>query len=366
MEKSLTPNRPCIFLQDSRVDLNNLTRRYIVKNSNEATRIAMYGSRKDFSIFHTIYKPIVMGERRFWHKMSETSLTFKNGRFYGSMNHVIASIIIQVFNLNWILEPWVKKLLALNKTLWAMILKGKITNPEMLAKKYSKLYFKGVFSYKALKLFFTSDAYLGTLWDLYYYTTNPNLCIEKYAAMDSWNNAGDLHLLRDTLYYAKIEGTKINPSWSHSRLSQEHQKQIEKDNLEKIASYPDELIATPYEKDGLELILSERAAFYEGNVMHNCIHSCYWHGMAEGHYLVARGVVEGTKIDVGINYNGYTPSPGSLHLSQVHSIYNGNVSDSVREFCEHWITANEKALINVIMEIKNSNNRDSFEPALPF
>lgn len=353
--KTSKQTRPCIFLEDTRRDLKGMSRRQAFKSYARPHRIAVYGAREDFSVFYSEYIIEVMGNNVFWKSLGEESMTFKDGKFYGTFSQRVLNIALTAFNIDWPMSSnWIIRLLAHNKTLWAMILKGKITNPEQLAKKYSKIYFKGVYSYKALKVYFESYSSIGSLWDIYYYTSNPNLWIEKYCAL-KWENDRQyeehLNLARDILHYAKIENAKINSTWSYSRMVSEHQKQIERDNLDQVNMYSDEKIATPFERDGLHLILDERDAFIEGTVMHNCVHSCYWNRIANGNYLIAKGVVDGVKIDVGISI-GYSDNGDVLRLNQVHSIYNGNVSQEVEQFCMNWIDAYHQDLLGVLNEIR--------------
>ena len=353
--KTSKQTRPCIFLEDTRRNLKGMSRRQAFKSYARPHRIAVYGAREDFSVFYSEYIIEVMGNNVFWKSLGEESMTFKDGKFYGTFSQRVLNIALTAFNIDWPMSSnWIIRLLAHNKTLWAMILKGKITNPEQLAKKYSKIYFKGVYSYKALKVYFESYSSIGSLWDIYYYTSNPNLWIEKYCAL-KWENDRQyeehLNLARDILHYAKIENAKINSTWSYSRMASEHQKQIERDNLDQVNMYSDEKIATPFERDGLHLILDERDAFIEGTVMHNCVHSCYWDRIANGNYLIAKGVVNGVKIDVGISI-GYSDDGDMLRLNQVHSIYNGNVSQEVEQFCLDWIDAYHQDLLEVLNEIR--------------
>lgn len=348
--------RPCIFLVDTREEIKNLSRREILNRTIGGIRTSVYGSNREFTIFRTHYVAEVMGNRQFYKKVIEISLTFKNGKFFGNFTDELLIAIVQVFKLDWTEENWVRRLLAHNKILWAQIIQGKITNPEQLAKKYSKLYFKGVYSYKALKTYFEDCKGIGSLWDIYYYTTNPSLWVEKFSTL-RWENDHQyeehLNLAVDILHYAKMENSKVNPTWSYSRMASEHQKQIERDNLDQVNMYSDEKIATPFERDGLHLILDERDAFIEGTVMHNCVHSCYWNRIANGNYLIAKGVVNGVKIDVGISI-GYSDDGDTLRLNQVHSIYNGNVSQEVEQFCMNWIDAYHQDLLGVLNEIRKS------------
>lgn len=349
--------KPCVFLEDTRRDLKGMTRRQAFNSFSRPHRTAVYGAREEFSVFYSEYRIEVMGNNIFWKSLGEESMTFKNGKFYGTFSQRVLNIALKAFNIDWPMSSnWIIRLLARNKTLWAMILKGKITNPEQLAKKYSKLYFKGVYSYKALKVYFESYSSIGSLWDIYYYTSNPNLWIEKYCAL-KWENDHQyeehLNLAVDVLHYAKMENSKVNPTWSYARMASEHQKQIERDNLSLINTYSDEKIATPFERAGLQLILDERDAFTEGTVMHNCVHSCYWNRIANGNYLIAKGVVDGVKIDVGISI-GYSDNGDVLRLNQVHSIYNGIVSQEIKQYCMNWIDAYHQDLLGVLNEIRKS------------
>lgn len=349
--KTSKQTRPCIFLEDTREEIKNLSRREILNRAIGGVRTSVYGSNSDFTIFRTYYIAEVMGDKQFYKKASEMSLTFKKGKFFGNFTDELLIAIVQVFKLDWTKENWVRRLLAHNKILWAQIIQGKITNPEQLAKKYSKLYFKGVYSYKSLKLYFTEYFRVGSLWDIYYYTSNPNLWIAKLSYYGYNEDGGCIDVWRDVLHYAKIENSKVNPSWSAKRLSDEHQKQIERDNLSLINTYSDEKIATPFERDGLQLILDERDAFIEGTVMHNCVHSCYWNRIANGNYLIAKGVVDGVKIDVGISLC-YSDDGDALQLNQVHSIYNGIVSQEIKQYCLDWIDAHHQDLLGVLNEIR--------------
>lgn len=355
MKARKVSSRPCIFLEDTREEIKNLSRREILNRTIGGVRTSVYGSNSDFTIFRTHYVAEVMGDKQFYKKVNEISLTFKNGKFFGNFTDELLIAIVKVFKLDWTEENWVRRLLAHNKILWAQIIQGKITNPEQLAKKYSKIYFKGVYSYKALKVYFESYSSIGSLWDIYYYTSNPNLWIEKYCAL-KWENDRQyeehLNLARDILYYAKIENAKINSTWSYSRMASEHQKQIERDNLDQVNMYSDEKIATPFERDGLELILDERSCFFESQIMHNCVHSCYWRRVKRGEYLLVRGDIDGTHINLGIIPSYFEDE--KLQIEQVHTIYNGSVSLEVREVCQEWIDRNSKELLEVLKEIRDS------------
>lgn len=359
-EVKMTKNgRHILYLNDDRIDLKTLSRREILNCPRGGIRKCVVGSMSDFGCYITHYRASVIGDRIFWSKITEEKLIFKGGKFYGSLCGDPLACVLDVFKLNWITNnPWTRRLLASNKTLWAMVFKGKITNPEDLAKKFSKLYFKGKYSYKALKLYFSKDRHIGSLWDIYYYTTNPSLYIEmdhKITNQDYYSHNSTL--LFDTLHYCKIENTKLNPAWSIKRLQAEHQAQIEREHLKEIESMPNELIAPTFSKDGLSLLLDERSTYIEGCVMHNCVHSCYWRRIKSGEYLIASGVVDGTKIDLGISVCVYSdPQLGPIPhfgLSQVHSIYNGYVSDDIRRKCINWITDNTESLMHTVWEIKN-------------
>ena len=353
--KSNLSKRPCIFLEDTRRDLKGMSRRQAFNSFSRPHRTAVYGSREEFSVFYSEYRIEVMGNNIFWKSLGEESMTFKNGKFYGTFSLDLLYKALKVFKIDWPKSStWISGLLSRNKTLWAMILKGKITNPEQLAKKYSKMYFKGAYSYKALKTYFEDYKSIGSLWDIYYYTTNPSLWVEKFSTL-RWENDHQyeehLNLAVDILHYAKMENSKVNPTWSYTRMNSEHQKQIERDNLSLINTYSDEKIATPFEREGLHLILDEREAFVEGTMMHNCVHSCYWNKIANGNYLIAKGVVNGVKIDVGISL-GYSDDGDALHLNQVHSIYNGIVSQEIKQYCLDWIDAHHQDLLGVLNEIR--------------
>ena len=76
--------------------------------------------------------------------------------------------------------------------------------------------------------------------------------------------------------------------------------------------------------------------------MHNCVHSCYWKSIVEGRYIIVCGVIQEVKVDVGIRVK---PS-NILEIDQIHSIYNGNVSEGVSTYCEHWLESNKDELLS--------------------
>lgn len=344
-----------LYKRDERYPITEITRMNAVKNPPYVTVITVCGDNAQyFCMFREKWTIRVLGDRIFWKKLVSESLTFKNGRFYGHLDSFFMRTLCDIFHIDWI-SQWCFSLIGTNKTLFKAILQGKITNPEDLCKKYSRLYFKGVYSYKNLKEY----AYKGisfSLWTLYYYCTNPNEGLrylldlrevsEKNTSSTWWIGCS-LDILesdiRDFLYYCEMLGdTKWNPKWSKKRLLVEHQKQIERVQLLEIQEKSDTLIAPSFSKDGLSLITDERTCYEEGMYMHNCVHTCYWHRIQNGIYLIAKGDVKGEHINLGITM-GETP-----RLDQVHTIRNGEVSDDVREFCTRWIEANREALTSTV------------------
>lgn len=344
-----------LYKRDERYPITNITRINAVRNPPCATVIVVYGDNAQyFCMFREKWTIKVLGDRIFWKKLESQSLTFKDGRFYGHLDSFFMKILCNVFNIDWI-SPWCFTLIGNNRTFFKAILQGKITNPEDLCKKYSKLYFKGVYSYKNLKKCALRSLSFS-LWSLYYYCTNPNeglrylLDLRAEEAKNSslvWQCINNSKIyepdIRDFLYYCEILGdTKWNPKWSKNRLIAEHQKQIERVQLLTIQEKSNKLIAPSFSKDGLSLITDERTCYEEGMYMHNCVHTCYWHRIRGGSYLIAKGDVKGEHINLGIMM-GETP-----RLDQVHTIRNGEVSDDVREFCTRWIEANREALTSTV------------------
>jgi hypothetical protein len=347
-----------LYRRDERFPITEITRMNAVRNPPCVIVIAVYGEdERHFCMFREKWTIKVLGDRIFWKKLESQSLTFKGGRFYGHLDSLFMRILCEVFHIDWI-SQWCFSLIGSNKTLFKAILQGKITNPEDLCKKYSKLYFKGAYSYKNLKEC-ALKVMSFSLWTLYYYCTNPNEGLRyllDLRAKDEFNASfrwfEDYSTIqesdiRDFLYYCEILGdTKWNPKWSKNRLITEHQKQIERVQLLEIQGKSNELIAPSFSKDGLSLITDERTCYEEGLYMHNCVHTCYWHRIQDGIYLIAKGDVKGDHINLGITIDE-TP-----RLDQVHTIRNGEVSDDVREFCINWIEANKEALNDTVKYIK--------------
>ena len=337
-------------------NVNNISRRDAITTviCKNVSRIS--GTKNDFVCGYSQYRLTCLGDRIFWKRETDSFFTFKGGKIYGSLSFTTVDILIEGFNLNWI-DAGCKRILRLDKRLWTMVITGKITNPEQLYKRYSKMYFKGVYSYKNLKQAI-NNLYGFSLWDLYYYTTNPDLMIEKLNNLyDSDENYKIRQLIEDCLHYCRIENSKINPSWSLKRLQAEHQAQISRDKKAQIENISNTPIAQRFSKDGITLILDERTCFVEGELMHNCVHSCYWQKINAGKYLLAKGDVNGIHFDLGID----AQSTKYLYIDQVHSIYNGSVSTDIQDYCNKWLKENYDHLAKICDIIKVSKVRD-YEP----
>lgn len=378
MEKK---KREVLYYHSTKPQLKDLSRREVVKCLHSALTEAIYGDREDFVVFRSVDRLTCLGPKIFWRNAEKEILTFKGGKFYGNLSGFIIDIMIQVFGWNWI-DRFCRMLLRRDKRLWAMVIQGKITNPEQLAKKYSKMYFKSAFSYRALKYVFDEHVLDGiTLSDVYYYTSNPELFVLKAAEArqheantspydydNSW-----MRTARDVIEYCRLENAKMNPNWSVNRLTAEHQKQIERDMLVEIQQYPDTYIAPPFEKDGLELILSERDCFKEGVFMHNCVHRCYWRKVKKGDYILVKGKVENTYVNIGIYYKPsyyYVDEKRGveyeLSLDQIHTIYNGNVNDEITKKCMDWINKYRSYLVLTCEWIKEDMRKQNESEGLPF
>ena len=338
--------RPVLYHTDTRPDKENFTRAQICDNTPMGTVVWIGGWKDDFTAFVKDYHLCVMGPRIFWKKNIVATMTFKNGKIYGNISLLIKPIC-QAFKLDWITtNPWTLRLLESRKDLWQMVLRGKVTNPEDLAKAFSRKYFQKAYSYRSLKEYFSIHSGMS-LWDIYYYTTNPNEALALIAKRDP-----RVSIMHDMLRYCRINNTKINPLWSYNRMQAEHQKQIEEKELARLEQFSDIPIVKPgFSKEGLSLILDERSCYLEGVTMHNCVHSCYWGRIKRGGYLIARGVVNEEKVDVGILYNNYGDY---LEVEQVHTIYNGEPLPITTRACKEWTKRYEKELLEIVKTIRSS------------
>lgn len=342
----------CLFRRDTRRPASSFSREEAVRNKPLAGCTSIYGSKEHWAAFQDEYVLTCLGPRVFWKKVRTVNTTYKNGKLYGTVDP-FKNELIQVFNFNWLsTNDWTLRLLSNKKDLWKDILSDKITNPEMLCKTISKRYFKGAYSYRTLRRM----AEMGctgrvSLWDLYYHSTNPEEALKLIIDPNI-----DSFIIEDTIQYCKILNTKFNPLWSTRRITEEHQKQIEILNAQKIEGFSNELLTAPYSSDGLSLILDERSCFAEGCKMHNCVHSCYWNQINSGLYLIAKGTVNGEYIDLGMSV-----TPESIVFNQAHTVYNGNVSTPVKRFCEEWIRLRQNELIQVVKEIKSNKKLDAQE-----
>lgn len=340
--------------------LEQLSRKDIIECPRTRYTIRMVKGDTGWCIFKDDYQLTVLGPKVFWKKTGSQNLTFKNGRLYGSISPFIEVLMNNCENLQWLRQHdcWVLNLLAERKDMWNLVLSGKVTNPKDLARRFSKKYFKGeLYASSVEKYFSNTSARQFPLWHMWYYTTNINLMIEKLYSMPNGvhcNNDDDwiyITTLRDTFKYCEFLNTKVNPQWTIGRLQEEHQKQIEAIGFEEASKYSDKPIAEAFEREGLSLVLNERACFIEGYKMHNCVHSCYWKRIKNGNYLLARGTAYGQYIDLGIQIDRYY---GGVTFEQAHTIRNGRVSREVQEFCKTWIEKHSNELLNTAIDIYNN------------
>ena len=335
----------CLYRRDTRRPASQFSREEAVRNKPLAGCTSIYGSKEHWAAFHDEYVLTCLGPRVFWNKVRTVNTTYKNGKLYGTVDP-FRNELIQVFNFNWLsTNDWTLRLLAGKKDLWRDILSDKITNPEMLCKTISKRYFKGAYSYRTLRRM----AEMGctgrvSLWDLYYHSTNPEEALKLIIDPNI-----DSFIIEDTIQYCKILNTKFNPLWSTRRITEEHQKQIEILNAQKIEGFSNELLTAPYSSDGLSLILDERSCFAEGCKMHNCVHSCYWRQIVDGRYLIAKREINGQYVDLGMSV-----IHDEVVFQQVHTIYNDNPSPETMRACHNWIVFRQNELREIAKEIKSN------------
>lgn len=341
-----------LYRQDSRQPASMFSREHAITRGGCAETIAIYGDKQHWMAFKDYYALTCVGPRVFWKKGRTDQATFKNGKFYGSIEP-FKETLLQVFNLDWILtNKWALRLLGNKKDLWRGVFDNKITNPEMLCKAISKKYFKGAYSYRTLREMATNHPNIASLWDLFYYTTNPEENL-KAALKEGWLPS----LWNDSLQYAKILNEKIDFRWSERRLNEVHQSQIERLNASKAEEYSDECIAEPFRVGKLSLILNERECFMEGNQMHNCVHSCYWKKITAGNYLLAHGAIGDEYVDYGITVNWHE---GELFTDQIHTIRNGYASREAIDYCCNWLQDNKNELLTIADEIRRKRLNDRY------
>lgn len=346
--------RPIIFYKDSRRPLSELSRLDIVQRDviGDVIYVGGYGP-DNFTAFIKHYKSCVCGPRVFYKEKLSYSLTVKDRRIYGSLGEFVPTLM-SVFHLDWLAStPWAKSLIGSRKDLWTLVLHGKITNPEALAKAFSKKCFGGAYSYKTLKRYFSNPG-LPSLWDLYYYTTNPELSCQRVIGGDCPSSFSDL------LKYCKAFNTKLNPKWSEGRMRAEEQIFIEKWNLHEMEKLhiSDKHIASPYKADNLSLILSEKSCYLEGCKMHNCVHTNYWKYIAQGKYLIARGYINGEYVNFGIILKRGHQGIPELAKDQVCLKYNGCPQAETFIMCHAWLDNHQEELLEVISEIKSNTQKD--------
>ena len=355
--------RPCLFKKDCRVDLKTRSRGDLLKSPVQGYITGMIGDSSYWTIYYNEYNSCVMGPSVFWKKIRHTSVTFKGGKLYGDKDAPLYAKAAEVLGLEWANYQWVPRLLRNNKTLWQMVFSKKITNPEALAKRYSKLYFKGTYSYRSLKEYFTRHSGVS-LYDIYHYTSNPNLFLERLHKKEYPQD-----LLFDILKYCSYTNTKMNPAWSVRRMAEYHQEQIEEELKEEVSSKSTVNITEPVELDGLSCILNERDAFMESQLQHNCVYRCYWHQVEAGKYLVFKGNFCDRRVTLGIRIIPIADNY-EFKFDQIHTIYNGCLDKSAYNKALQWMAKHKDSLIELVKDInkklKLSSNEVSIDTQEPF
>lgn len=368
--------RKIIYSFDNRRDSKEFTREEAAKRLLVAYRRFVCGEPTDFVCGIATYALSVCKPKDptktgvYWKECNYTCVTYKHSRFYGTLTPEIITVLIEAFNLDWVNTSWIRKLIRRDNRLWSMIISKKVTNPEQLCKKYSKMYFGGKYSYRALRKYYELRISLS-LWDIYDYTSNPEVFIERYCDNTRDEDNYEISALyRDTLQHCKINNTQLNPLWSIKRLEAEHQLQVEESNRKQIESCPCIPITSPMKYAEIELIVDERTCFLESLRMHNCIHSCYWSKVLKGNYILCRGDSNGEHFNLGIH-----AKEDNVWIDQIHTKYNGPVSPNVRDNCVSWVTMFKEELIARAKDIRdsykekmkeeNSSPLDMFEQELP-
>lgn len=345
--KAKEPKWQVLYQTDDRVSAKEITREDAVENPRGGETLYVgigIKNPKDFTIWKRHYRLTVLGPKIFWKETARVSLTYKDGKFNGNLE-ALTEEICRAFKLDWLsTNKYLYRILGGKKDLWKLIISGKVTNPEALLKAVSKRYFGGVYSYKNLKKWCRGECRPCSLWDIYYYTTNPDLTLD----MLSSNTYGEWdYIFEDSLKLAAFFNEKINAKWSLARLREEHQHQIERKEVKKLERLDINDIAPAFSKDGLSLILNERECCVEGSKMHNCVYSCYWSQIKDGQYLIARGAVNNEYVDLGMRITG-----DDVVFNQVHTAYNGMAERATRDLCTAWIESNKEELLNIAKYIK--------------
>lgn len=339
---------PTLFYEDTRPE-GSLSRERAIDAPIRGEVTWIGGNPYYWTAFTQMYHVMVLGPKVFWKRGPKVTLTYKDGRFYGNLGSFVVTIV-KAFNLDWIAtNKWTYRVLAERKDLWKSVITGKITNPESLAKAYSRKYFKGAFSYRNIKDYFAYGCGIA-LSDFYYYTTNPDYALEKFMTKEE---VGFPAIITDILQYCKRFNEKVNPLWSMKRLHDYHQDQIRRKELQRIEAIDCKPIASEFHAEGLELILDERTCYLEGLMQHNCVHSCYWRRVAKGDYLLASGVVNKERITLGIEVS-IIDGVIATRMDQVHTIYNGRVSLDTDWFCRNWIDTYDNELEEVVKQIRKN------------
>lgn len=150
-----------------------------------------------------------------------------------------------------------------------------------------------------------------------------------------------------TLYYDLLKcavelGQVVDFSWSLNRIREEHQKQIDIINIEKLASKKqDPIYKQLIETEYIKVLNTERDVYLESSKMHHCLYSCYYKSMLNKTFMAFHmSYPEDCTFSIRYINDG-------ISFDQVHLAYNKPVQKETKAIVDNFLKNNEKTLLNI-------------------
>lgn len=279
-----------------------------------------------------------VGNRYFKKTTNEFSCTLKDGKFYGNdlQCYEDKERILSYFFL-WTRHLNIGTYAFINKRIIKSIFNRKIYNEETLYRSIANQISKEI-SWRNMRAF-ADCGFAGrgdvSIYDLVSCTTNVNEAILR------WTTTGDLeerNLIVDYLRYAIWYNEKWNPKWSFNRLTIEHQKQIDRANMQELASKDNSSIYPNPQKVELtdcnvHLLDTELDVYKEGVYMHHCLYRCYWQDIRSYNYMAFHiTTINNEEFTLGCHV-----IDNKLSFNQAYKMYDEPVSDYAKDLSHYLI-----------------------------
>ena len=236
---------------------------------------------------------------------------------------MLQEYIFPMLKINWLRDLSNEyNVFILKPSILKSILLGNIYSEETLCKAILKrCYHCKELSWKSFRTYLPHCRAFPIL-DLMAFTKNVQISV------DVLNNTQDLQIYYDLLRSAIELNEVVDFKWSQKRLFQEHQRQINILNNERIAAKsPEKLFPRDLSNGEFKHLNTELDLFKESLAMNNCLYHCYYEKIKNHKYLAFH--YKNTTFGLNISK--------SISIDQIRGPYNSAVSEEIISEIEFFV-----------------------------